>query len=75
MIQGADDQYGTLRQVEIVKEECYCPVETAVFPGVRHVPYREAPELTLKTIATFVNRLLQDHHEAEQPAQSGIAAS
>ena len=75
VIQGADDQYGTLRQVEIVKEECYCPVETAVFPGVRHVPYRDAPELTLTTIAAFVNRLLQDHHEAEQPAQSGIAAS
>jgi pimeloyl-ACP methyl ester carboxylesterase len=75
VIQGEDDQYGTLRQVEIVKEECYCPVETAVFPGVRHVPYRDAPELTLTTIAAFVNRLLQDHHEAEQPAQSGIAAS
>jgi pimeloyl-ACP methyl ester carboxylesterase len=71
VIQGADDQYGTLRQVEIVKEECYCPVETVVFPGVRHVPYRDAPNLTLETIAGFVNRLLQDHHEAEQPAKSG----
>jgi hypothetical protein len=39
------------------------------------VPYREAPELTVKTIAAFVNRLLQDHHEAVQPAQPGIAAS
>jgi pimeloyl-ACP methyl ester carboxylesterase len=70
LIQGEDDQYGTLRQVEVVKEECYCPVETAIFPGIRHVPYREAPELTLNTIAGFVNRLLHDHHEAD----SGIAA-
>jgi pimeloyl-ACP methyl ester carboxylesterase len=72
VVQGEDDQYGTLRQVEIVKEECYCPVETAVFPGVRHVPQREAPELTLKTIAAFINRLLRDHHEAEQPPKSGV---
>jgi pimeloyl-ACP methyl ester carboxylesterase len=72
VIQGEDDQYGTLRQVDIVKEECYCPVETAIFPGIRHVPYREAPELTLKTIADFVNRLLRDHHEAERPTDSAL---
>jgi len=75
VVQGEDDQYGTLRQVEIVNEECYCPVETAIFPGVRHVPQREAPELTLSTISSFVNRLLHDHHEGERPANSGIAAS
>ena len=36
VVQGADDQYGTLRQVEIVKEQCYCPVETA--DTSRHPP-------------------------------------
>ncbi|MGA8322560.1 MAG: alpha/beta fold hydrolase [Xanthobacteraceae bacterium] len=75
VVQGADDQYGTLRQVEIVKEECTCPVETAIFPGIRHVPQREAPELTLEAIAGFINRLLRDHHEGERPADSGVAAS
>ena len=30
IVQGADDQYGTLRQVEVAKAECFCPVETAV---------------------------------------------
>jgi pimeloyl-ACP methyl ester carboxylesterase len=75
VVQGEDDQYGTLRQVEIVKEQCYCPVETAIFPGIHHVPQREAPELTLSTIAGFVNRLLRDHHEGERPVNSGIAAS
>jgi pimeloyl-ACP methyl ester carboxylesterase len=75
VVQGEDDQYGTLRQVEIVKQECTCPVETAIFPGIRHVPQREAPELTLKTVADFINRLLRDHHEAERPANSGVAVS
>ena len=27
IIQGEDDQYGTMRQIEIAQEECYCPVE------------------------------------------------
>ena len=44
IVQGEDDQYGTLGQVEAVQEECYCPVETAVLPGARHSPHREAPE-------------------------------
>jgi pimeloyl-ACP methyl ester carboxylesterase len=75
VVQGDEDQYGTLRQVEVVQEECFCPVETAILPGIRHVPYREAPDLTLKTVSAFINRLLRDHHEAELPAKSGIAAS
>ena len=30
--------------------------------------YREAPELTLKAVADFINRLLRDHHEGEDGA-------
>ncbi len=58
VVQGADDQYGTLKQVEAAEQECFCPVETAVLPNVRHAPFREAPELTLKVVADFINRLL-----------------
>jgi pimeloyl-ACP methyl ester carboxylesterase len=75
IVQGEDDQYGTLKQVETAQQECYCPVETAVLPGVRHVPQREAPELTLNAISGFINRLLRDHHEGETHADSGVAAS
>ena len=74
IVQGEQDQYGTLKQLEVAQEECYCPVETAVLPGVRHVPHREAPELTLKIVADFINRLLRDHHEGERRADSGVAA-
>jgi len=75
VVQGEDDQYGTIKQVEVVARECYCPVETALLPRVRHVPYREAPELTLKIVADFLNRLLRDHREAERPAASGVVPS
>jgi pimeloyl-ACP methyl ester carboxylesterase len=71
---GADDQYGTLKQVEAAQQECYCPVETAILPGVRHSPHREAPDLTRNTVAAFINRLLHDHHEGDRRVDSGVAA-
>ena len=74
IVQGADDQYGTLRQVEVAQEECFCPVETAILRGVRHSPHRDAPELTLATVAGFINRLLRDHGEANARLDSGVAA-
>src|SRR3954464_13084250 len=64
VIQGADDQYGTARQIEIIQDECYCPVEVTMLPGVGHSPHREAPEMTLKVIADF--------HAATSPAASQI---
>jgi pimeloyl-ACP methyl ester carboxylesterase len=74
IVQGEKDQYGTLKQVETAQQECFCPVEAAVLPGIRHDPCREAPELTLKTVADFINRLLRDHHEGEKGTDSGVAA-
>jgi pimeloyl-ACP methyl ester carboxylesterase len=63
IVQGEGDQYGTVRQIEVAKEECYCPVEVALLSGARHAPHREAPEATLKTIAGFADRLLREHQE------------
>ena len=74
IVQGADDQYGTVKQVEAAQQECYCPVEAAILPGVRHSPHRDAPTLTLDTVAAFINRLLRDHHEGELSVNSGVAA-
>jgi pimeloyl-ACP methyl ester carboxylesterase len=73
IVQGADDQYGTLKQIEAAQRECYCPVEAAVLPGVRHSPHREAPALTRDIVASFINRLLRDHHEGERRVESGVA--
>jgi pimeloyl-ACP methyl ester carboxylesterase len=69
IVQGENDQYGTVRQVEAAQEECYCPVEVALLPDTRHAPHREAPAATLAAIAGFVNRLLRDHHEGEFAAR------
>jgi pimeloyl-ACP methyl ester carboxylesterase len=61
ILQGADDQYGTIRQAEIAEEECYCPVEVTIIPGAGHSPHREAPEATLHAISEFASRILHTH--------------
>jgi pimeloyl-ACP methyl ester carboxylesterase len=65
VVQGENDQYGTIRQVEIAQEECYCPVEIAMIAGAGHNPPRDRPEVTLNAIAGFANRVLKQHHEGE----------
>jgi pimeloyl-ACP methyl ester carboxylesterase len=65
ILQGADDQYGTIRQIEIAQEECYCPVDVTMLPGAGHQPHREAPEATLHAISDFSGRIL-DVHEGSQ---------
>ncbi len=58
IVQGEDDQYGTVAQIEAAKRECYCPVEVALLPGAKHSPQREAPDVTLKSLADFATRVL-----------------
>jgi pimeloyl-ACP methyl ester carboxylesterase len=60
ILQGVDDEYGTMRQIEIAQEECYCPVDVTEIPGVGHSPHREAPGATLNAISDFANAVLRD---------------
>jgi pimeloyl-ACP methyl ester carboxylesterase len=53
IVQGADDRYGTIRQIEIAQQECYCPVDVTILPGVGHTPHREASVATLQVAAEF----------------------
>jgi pimeloyl-ACP methyl ester carboxylesterase len=68
VVQGAADPYGTLAQVRVVEDECYCPVETAVMEGVGHAPHREQPEETLRAVAAFTDRIFRAHGEAFENA-------
>ncbi|MEJ0075384.1 MAG: alpha/beta hydrolase [Alphaproteobacteria bacterium] len=57
LMQGEADRYGTLAQVRAAQEECYCPVDTLVMPGVGHAPHREKPDETVAAIASFADRI------------------
>jgi pimeloyl-ACP methyl ester carboxylesterase len=59
IIQGEQDHYGTVRQIEIAQEECYCPVEVLLLPNTQHAPHREAAARTLEAIVDFTRRALR----------------
>jgi pimeloyl-ACP methyl ester carboxylesterase len=65
ILQGVDDQYGTIRQIEIATEECYCPVDVTMIEGAGHSPHRDAPETTLNAISEFASRILVTHESAQ----------
>jgi pimeloyl-ACP methyl ester carboxylesterase len=54
VIQGEQDEYGTLRQVEAIERGCGGRVESVVLPGCGHSPHRDQPEHTIQAIASFV---------------------
>lgn len=57
VIQGEDDEYGTLAQVERVCAQVAGPVERLVLPKCGHAPHRDQREATLAAIAAFVRRV------------------
>jgi len=75
VIQGADDQYGTIRQVEIAQEECYCPVDVTIIAGAGHQPHREAPAATLDAISDFANAVLRTHEGFRGRAARAVRGS
>jgi len=64
IVQGEQDQYGTVAQIAAAQEECYCPVDVALLPNAKHSPHREAPEETLTAVSDFASRILRGHEEA-----------
>lgn len=54
IIQGEQDEYGTLRQVEAIETGCKGPVESVILPNCGHSPHRDHPERTLEAITSFV---------------------
>ncbi len=65
VIQGRQDQYGTLAQVREVEERCYSPVDVLLLDDCRHSPHLDRPEETLAAVAEFAERL--QRIEAAQP--------
>jgi pimeloyl-ACP methyl ester carboxylesterase len=68
IVQGVNDQYGTMRQIEIAQEECYCPVDVTEIPGAGHSPHREAPGPTLEAVTEFAKAALRAEGSQGQAA-------
>ncbi|WP_341911771.1 alpha/beta hydrolase [Ferrovibrio terrae] len=58
VIQGEDDEYGTVAQVDSIACHAKGGVETFLLPGCGHSPQRDQPAATLKALAGFVEKLI-----------------
>jgi pimeloyl-ACP methyl ester carboxylesterase len=57
LVQGEDDPYGTLDQIDRIQARVRGPVERLVVSGAGHSPHLEAPEPVLAALSSFVARL------------------
>lgn len=55
-IQGTDDPYGTMRQLDLIEAGVTGPVERLELAGCGHAPHREQPGATLARMAAFIAR-------------------
>ncbi len=67
-IQGNDDQYGTLAQIEVIKTRCRAPVESLILENCRHSPFIEQATLVLNAIALFCEHV-QRHRQIDYKSQ------
>ncbi len=56
-IQGRQDQYGTLAQIEALAKGSYAPVDAEILENCKHSPHIEQPERTLEVVSDFLARL------------------
>jgi pimeloyl-ACP methyl ester carboxylesterase len=57
LIQGADDQYGTRRQIAAIEGGCNGPVSTAMFENCGHSPHFDQPARTIEEIVAFIRQV------------------
>ncbi len=67
-IQGCDDQYGTLAQIQEIETRSYAPVDLVVIDQCHHAPQLEHPETVLASVTEFTQRLERIEAEVVVPA-------
>jgi pimeloyl-ACP methyl ester carboxylesterase len=58
LVQGRQDEYGTLGQLDAIEAGCRAPVTRIVLDDCGHAPHRDQPEHTLDAMASFVRSRL-----------------
>jgi pimeloyl-ACP methyl ester carboxylesterase len=57
VIQGEEDEYGTIAQVDAVCAQVKGASERLILPGVGHSPHRDKPDEVLEVMARFVRKI------------------
>jgi len=61
VMQGVEDEYATLAQIEVVARRAHGPVTLAALDGLRHQPHLEDPDQVVARIADFAAACLADN--------------
>src|SRR5258705_765589 len=56
-IQGFDDEYGTMAQLEAIARQIGGPIELLRLADCRHSPHRDQPGVVLEAMTSFIARL------------------
>ena len=56
-IQGAQDQYGSMAQIDEMQRRAYCPIETQIIDDCQHSPHLQQPSITLSAVLEFASRI------------------
>jgi pimeloyl-ACP methyl ester carboxylesterase len=64
VIQGEDDEYGTMRQVDATRHQLAGPAEILILPDCGHTPHRDQRERVLAEMARFIQASVDTHREA-----------
>lgn len=57
LIQGEEDAYGTLAQLDAIEARVAGPTQRLVLPHIGHSPHLEAPDVVRETVVDFVQRV------------------
>lgn len=56
-IQGCDDEYGTLAQIDAIAARAQAPVDRVILARCGHAPQRDRTDMTLATIAGWLSKI------------------
>ena len=56
VIQGVDDQYGSMQQVDTIKQHC-AQTQLLKLPHCGHSPHKDQPAAVLQAVSNFINAI------------------
>jgi len=57
-IQGEEDEYGTLAQLDAIRRQVKGPCELLQLPACGHSPHKDQPERVLNSLANFIGKII-----------------
>lgn len=57
LVQGANDEYGTIAQLDAIRADARSPVDTLYLANCGHAPHRDRPGIVAAAIAAFITSL------------------